>query len=247
MTQPATAVTRRLAEFAAGPSPAAAPPAVLHQAKRCLLDWLGVGLAGSQEPVGAIVRDAAAVLAGNPDAWVLGSTRRVGAPFAALVNGVSAHVHDYDDTYNPGHTTVHGSAPVWPAIMAAAELAPTDGRTALSSFVAGFETEIRVALAAGRGQYDVGWHVTGTVGHIGAAAAASRVLGLSPDQVVAALGTGATQAAGMKNVYGSMGKSLHPGKAAMDGVLSAVLCRSGFTSRCGPCRTTASRPTPVDP
>ena len=230
MTEPVTQVTRRLAEFAAGPVPAAAPPAVLHQAKRCLLDWLGVGLAGSREPAPAIVREAAAVLAGSPDAWVFGSPRRVGAPFAALANGVAAHVLDYDDTYNPGLTTVHGSAPVWPAVMATAELAPTDGRTALASFVAGFETQIRVALAAGPGHYDVGWHVTGTVGHIGAAAAASRVLGLGPDQVVAALGTGATQAAGMKAVYGSMGKALHPGKAAMDGVVSAVLCRGGFTS-----------------
>ena len=230
MTDPVTPVTRRLAEFAAGPVPAAAPPAVLHQAKRCLLDWLGVGLAGSREPAAAIARDTAAVLAGSPDAWVLGSTRRVGAPFAALANGIAAHVLDYDDTYNPGLTTVHGSAPVWPAIMAVAELAPTDGRAALAAFVAGYETEVRVALAAGPGHYDVGWHVTGTVGHLGAAAAASRVLGLGPDQVVAALGTGATQSAGMKVVYGSMGKALHPGKAAMDGVVSAVLARGGFTS-----------------
>lgn len=230
MTDPVTPVTRRLAEFAAGPVPAAAPPAVLHQAKRCLLDWLGVGLAGSREPAASIARETAAVLAGSPDAWVLGSTRRVGAPFAALANGVAAHVLDYDDTYNPGLTTVHGSAPVWPAVMAVAELAPTDGRAALAAFVAGYETEVRVALAAGPGHYDVGWHVTGTVGHIGAAAAASRVLGLAADQVVAALGTGATQSAGMKVVYGSMGKALHPGKAAMDGVVSAVLARGGFTS-----------------
>ena len=230
MTESATQATRRLAEFAAGPSPAAAPGAVLHQAKRCLLDWFGVGLAGSNDPAASIVRDAATVLGASPDAWVLGSPRRVGAPFAALANGVAAHVLDYDDTYNPGLTTVHGSAPVWPAVMAAAELVPTDGRTALASFVAGFETQVRVALAAGPGHYDVGWHVTGTVGHIGAAAAASRVLRLRADQVVAALGTGATQAAGMKAVYGSMGKALHPGKAAMDGLLSAVLCRGGFTS-----------------
>jgi 2-methylcitrate dehydratase PrpD len=85
-------------------------------------------------------------------------------------------------------------------------------------------------VAAGPGHYDAGWHVTGTVGHIGAAVATARLLELSPDQVLAALGTGATQAAGMKVVYGSMGKSLHAGKAAMDGLLSGFLARDGFTS-----------------
>jgi 2-methylcitrate dehydratase PrpD len=225
-----TAVTRGLAKFVAGPAPAAAPQEVVHQAKRCLIDWLGVALAGSREPGSDVVRETAEAMAPGPDAWVVGSRRRVGAPFAALVNGFAAHVLDYDDTYNPGRTTVHGSAPVWPAVMAAASLRRLDGAGALAAFLAGFETQVRVALAAGAGHYDAGWHVTGTVGHLGAAAAASRVLGLDADQVVAALGTAATQAAGMKAVYGSMGKALHPGKAAMDGVLSAALCARGFTS-----------------
>lgn len=224
------AVTRRLAEFAAALDVHATPPAVLHQAKRCLVDWLGVTLAGSQDASAVSVREAAAALAPESAAWVVGHPVRTGVLVAALANGVAAHVLDYDDTFNPGHTTVHGSAPVWPAVFAAAELAPTDGRTALSAFVGGFETACRVGLAAGREHYDIGWHVTGTVGHLGASVAAGRVLGLSADQLVSALGTGATQAAGLKNVYGSMGKSLHPGKAASDGVLSAVLTRAGFTS-----------------
>lgn len=225
-----TEVTKGLAAFVAGPAPATAPQEVVHQAKRCLIDWLGVTLAGSREPGSDVVRETAELMAPGADAWVVGSRRRVGAPFAALVNGFAAHVLDYDDTFNPGRTTVHGSAPVWPAVMAAASLRRVDGAAALAAFLAGFETEVRVGLAAGAGHYDAGWHVTGTVGHLGAAAAASRVLGLSTDQVVAALGTAATQAAGMKAVYGSMGKALHPGKAAMDGLLSAALCARGFTS-----------------
>jgi 2-methylcitrate dehydratase PrpD len=223
-------VTRLLAELAAGVDVARLPPEVVHAAKRCLLDWLGVALAGSADPSAASVRETAAVVAPEPAAWVVGSPVRVGVLLAAVANGVAAHVYDYDDTFNPGHTTVHGSAPVWPAVLAAAELTPTDGRTALAAFVGGFEVACRVGLAAGREHYDAGWHVTGTVGHLGAAAAAGRVLGLPADAMVAALGTGATQAAGLKNVYGSMGKSLHPGKAASDGVLAAVLTRSGFTS-----------------
>ena len=130
----------------------------------------------------------------------------------------------------PTATTIHGSAPLWPAIAAAAELVPVSGAAAVEAFVAGFEVQTRVAVAAGPGHYDAGWHVTGTVGHIGAAAATARLLGLSAEQMLAAIGTGATQAAGMKVVYGSMGKSLHPGKAAMDGLLSGFLARDGFTS-----------------
>lgn len=223
-------VTRRLAELTADLDVTQLPPEVVHAAKRCLLDWLGVALAGSTDASAESVRATAAVVAPEQAAWVVGSPVRVGVLLAALANGVAAHVLDYDDTFNPGHTTVHASAPVWSAVLAAAELTPTDGRTALAAFVGGFETACRVGMAAGREHYDVGWHVTGTVGHLGAAAAAGRVLGLSADAVVTALGTGATQAAGLKNVYGSMGKSLHPGKAAADGVLSAVLTRSGFTS-----------------
>jgi 2-methylcitrate dehydratase PrpD len=123
---------------------------------------------------------------------------------------------------------------LWPAIAAAAELLPVTGKAAIAAFVAGFEVQTRVAVAAGAGHYDVGWHVTGTVGHIGAAVATARLLGLSADQTLAALGTGATQSAGMKVVYGSMGKSLHPGKAAMDGLLSGFLARDGFTSSTEP-------------
>ena len=141
---------------------------------------------------------------------------------------------DFDDTFNPDRTTIHGSAPLWPAIAAAGELVPVSGKLAVEAFVAGFEVQTRVAIAAGPGHYDAGWHVTGTVGHIGAAVATARLLGLSPEQTLAALGTGATQAAGMKVVYGSMGKSLHPGKAAMDGLLSGFLARDGFTSSTEP-------------
>ena len=98
-------------------------------------------------------------------------------PYAALVNGFAAHLLDYDDTFNPGDTTVHGSAPVWPVVFALAEAAPVTGREALAAFVAGFETECGLGRAAGDAHYEIGWHVTGTVGHLGAAAAAGRVLG----------------------------------------------------------------------
>lgn len=243
-------VTRQLSEFVANAAPAAAEP-VIHQAKRCLMDWLGVGIAGSVTPGAKALGAVAEQIAHGGEARVLGSSCRVSELHAALVNGFSAHVLDYDDTFNPGHTTVHGSAPVWPAVMVAAERHPTSGLDALQAFVVGFETETRVALGAGRGHYEVGWHVTGTVGHLGAAAAAARVLKLPAEEISLALGTAGTQAAGLKEVYGSMGKALHPGKAAFDGFLSALLVRGGFTStttivegRCGFLNVLSPHPEP---
>ncbi|GFG53157.1 2-methylcitrate dehydratase [Mycolicibacterium agri] len=226
-------VSCALARFAAGLRIEDLPADVVHQAVRCLVDWLGCTIAGSATAEGERVRAGIAALDagdGSRTAPIVGSRQRTGIGYAALANGIAAHVLDFDDTFNPERTTIHGSAPLWPAIIAAAELVPVTGRAAVEAFVAGFEVQTRVAVAAGPGHYDVGWHVTGTVGHIGAAAATARLLNLSPEQTLAAMGTGATQAAGMKVVYGSMGKSLHPGKAAMDGLLSGFLARDGFTS-----------------
>ena len=227
------AVSRTLAEFAATLTIGVLPAEVVHQAVRCLVDWLGCTVAGSATIEAHRVRAGISALDagdGSRTAPIVGTSTRAGAGYAALANGIAAHVLDFDDTFNPDRTTIHGSAPLWPAIVAAAELVPVSGTAAVEAFVAGFEVQTRVAVAAGPGHYDAGWHVTGTVGHIGAAVATARVLGLSVEQTLAAIGTGATQAAGMKVVYGSMGKSLHPGKAAMDGLLTGFLARDGFTS-----------------
>jgi 2-methylcitrate dehydratase PrpD len=229
-------VSAALATFAAGVRVDNLPVDVVHQAVRCLIDWLGCTVAGSATPESRRVRAGIDALDpnGSGAALIVGTPQRASAGYAALANGIAAHVLDFDDTFNPDRTTIHGSAPLWPAIAAAGALAPSSGRAAVEAFVAGFEVQTRVAIAAGPGHYDIGWHVTGTVGHIGAAVATARLLGLSPEQTLAALGTGATQSAGMKVVYGSMGKSLHAGKAAMDGLLSGFLARDGFTSSTAP-------------
>ena len=206
------------------------PPEVLHQAKRCLVDWLGVAIVGATEEGSRILARVSAGLAPGGDATVVGQAQRLPTPFAALVNGFQSHVLDFDDTYNPGLTTVHGSAPVWPAVFAVGEWKGAAGRAALVAFVLGWEVQVRIARAAGPAHYDVGWHVTGTVGHFGAAAAGASLLGLDAGRVTNALGTAGTQAAGLKQVYGSMGKAFHPGKAAMDGILAAALAADGFTS-----------------
>jgi 2-methylcitrate dehydratase PrpD len=231
-----TGATARLAAFTAELDLSRVPPAVVHQAKRCLVDWLGVTLNGAADPGVDILLGVADAVAGRgadggPNACtVIGRGRRASMPYAALVNGYAAHVADYDDTYNPGTTTVHGSAPVWPVVAALCEQTTTTGRDALAAFIAGFESQVRIARAAGPAHYNAGWHVTGTVGHFGASAAAAKLLRLPAATVAAAFGTAGTQAAGLKEVYGSMGKALHPGKAAMDGLLSAMMAQRGFTS-----------------
>ena len=233
---PTPRVSSVLASFASGLSWGDVPDDVAHQARRCLIDWMGCTLAGSADAGSRRVQQTAGTLGASAvgTARIVGTSSRTSAPFAALANGFAAHVLDFDDTFNPGDTTVHGSAHLWAALAASSELAPVTGREAVLSFIAGFEVQTRVAVAAGRGQYDAGWHVTGTVGHIGAAVSVARQLRLTQDQTLVAIGTGATQAAGMKVVYGSMGKALHPGKAAMDGLLSAYLARDGFTSSTEP-------------
>jgi 2-methylcitrate dehydratase PrpD len=222
--------TSQVARFIAETDAEGIPEEVWHQGKRCLVDWLGVALIGSLEDGSKILARVSEQIAPGDGGTVLGQPLRLSLPFAALVNGFQSHVLDYDSTYNPGRTTVHGNAPVWPAVFAAGEWRRATGREALAAFILGWESQVRIALAAGRAHYDVGWHVTGTVGHFGAAAAAARVFGLNAAGVTSALGTAGTQAAGLKEVYGSMGKAFHPGKAAMDGFLAATLAEHGFTS-----------------
>jgi 2-methylcitrate dehydratase PrpD len=221
--------TVELARFISQTATDTIPRPVWHQAKRCLVDWLGVALLGATHPGAAILSRVSSGIAVG-EGTVLGQRQRLPYAFAALVNGYQSHVMDYDDTYNPQRTTVHGNSPVWPAIFAAAEWRGASGAEAMAAFILGWETQVRVARAAGPYHYEIGWHVTGAVGHFGAAAAVSRLLGLDAERTVNALGTAGTQAAGLKQVYGSMGKAFHPGKAAFDGYLAAALAEEGFTS-----------------
>lgn len=228
---PAATPTVALAEFAAGLAYDDIPDDVRHEVARSLVDWLAVTLTGAAEPGSARLRAVARRVAPVPRATVAGTAERTTVPYAALLNGYAAHVLDFDDTYNPPRTTIHGSSVIWPVTFALSEdESIVDGRRAVAAYVAGFETTARVAAAAGPAHYEVGWHVTGTAGHVGAAATAARVLGLGAVPTVHALGTGATQAAGLKELYGSDGKALHPAKAAMDGLVSALLAREGFTA-----------------
>src|SRR5919199_6427821 len=224
--------TQRLAEFVAGARLADVPAATRHEAKRAILDNLGVALGAADDPGVAIARRVALELGGNPQATLWADGRRTSVTQAALVNGIMSHILDYDDTHLP--TILHPSGPLVAATVPLAEWLGSSGRDLLAAYVLGFEVEARVSLSVYPEHYDVGWHITGTAGTLGAAAAAARLLGLDAERTVWALGAAVTQAAGLREMFGSMCKSLHVGKAASNGLLAALLAREGYTSSATP-------------
>jgi 2-methylcitrate dehydratase PrpD len=220
--------TETLARFVVGYDSARIPQAVRHQAIRSLVNWSGCALGGARHPA---VENALAALRpfiGPAQASIIGRRERVDALHAALFNGISSHVLDFDDTHLA--TLVHPSGPVLSALLALAQCHPIDGKTFVDAIVFGIEVECRVAMGVCPAHYDAGWHVTGTAGGFGAAAAVGRALKLDETQMAWAFGIVATQAAGLREMFGTMCKSLHPGRAAQSGLSAVLLARAGFTS-----------------
>ena len=226
-----TPVADALVDFVLGLDLGAIPEAVTEAAGCCLTDWVGVALRGSTEPLAEALAAVVAAAGGEPQATVLGRGRRTSALLAALANGAQSHALDFDDTHLP--SIVHGSAPVAPAVLALAEWRRCPGSLALAAFVAGFEVETRIGRVIGPRLADRGWHVTAILGHFGAAAAAGKLLGLGAEPLARALGIAGTQAAGLEQSFGTLCQPLHPGKAAMNGILAALLAREGFTGPTG--------------
>jgi len=232
MTTPdATPVIDTLVDFVLDLEPEALPPAVSGAASLCLMDWLGTAIRGSTEPLAEALAAVVRASGGEPQATVVGRGARTSVLLAALANGAQAHALDFDDTHLA--SIVHGSAPVAPVVLGLAEWQHRSGLDAVAAFVAGFEVETRIGRVIGRRLADRGWHVTGVLGHFGAAAAAGKLLRLSAAQMRHALGVAGTQAAGLEQAFGTMSKPLHPGKAAMNGLLAALLAREGFTGPAG--------------
>jgi 2-methylcitrate dehydratase PrpD len=227
---PTVPLTRQLADFAADIRADSLPDPVVHNARRALVDWFAAVLAGAREPAVDKLNRVVGAVGPDSGATIVGRGTSTSAPLAAFANAYASHLQDFDDIYNPPYTTVHLGSCVWPVVLAIGETRRATGAAALAGYVAGFEVGARVGCAAGIKHYESGWHVTGTAGHLASAAAAANILGLPGSAAVHAMGASATQAAGIREVYGSDSKSLHPGKAAMDGVLSGLLAEQGFTA-----------------
>src|SRR4051812_44887373 len=221
-------VTRTLAKFIVASQPGDIPETVTHEARRALLHWIGCSLGGCRHEATETALAAFGEFSGAREATVIGRTERADILLAALLNGISADVLGFSDTHLK--TVIHPGGVVGPAILALAERTQTSGRDFLHAFVLGIEVACRVGLTVYPWHYARGWHITGTAGTFGAAAAAGKLLRLDEQRMTWALGIAATQAAGLREMFGTMSKSLHGGRAAQNGLSAALLARKGFTS-----------------
>ena len=203
----------------------ALPPDAVHWAKIGLLDTVGVTLAGHAEPCAQL---AARVSAAPGPALLLGTARRTAPLDAALINGTASHALDFDDCSDT--LGGHPSAQVLSALLAAADTIEATGQDFLTAYIAGFETETRIARAVNFHHYEKGWHPTATLGVFGAAAACARLLRLTQAQTAIAIALAASFASGIKANFGTMTKPLHVGHAARNGLFAALLAQEGYTA-----------------
>ena len=220
--------TETLARFILNTPAEAIPAPILHEGKRCIINYMAVALYASADPSMAILTGLFEEEGGAAIASLIGVGTRTNLQNAALANGYLAHLEDYDDTHFP--TVIHPSAPTIPAAFAVAEREGATGLDVLAATVLGIEACCRVGLSVYPNHYNAGWHITGTCGVFGAVGAAGRLLGLDESQMIQALGIAGTQAAGVREVFGSMSKPFHAGRSAQSGVLAGLLARRGFTS-----------------
>ncbi len=235
---PSEGLTREAVEFATGLTFDRVSPEALRIARRCVLDGLGVALAGTEQPALEVLGRYARQVGGAPQSRVIGdASLRLPAHLAALWNGTAGHAMDWDDTQlSEGEGRLYGllthpTVPPLAASLAVAELlGGVGGRRFLTAFVAGVEVECKLAEAVTPAHYNGGFHSSGTFGTFGAATAAAKLLELDATQTARALGIAASMAAGIRANFGTMTKPLHVGRAAESGVTAALLAREGFTA-----------------
>jgi 2-methylcitrate dehydratase PrpD len=221
-------LTRTLAKFVATHPSRGWSDAVDHEAHRTFLNWAGCAVGGARHEAVQAALDAAAMLQPAPQAAVLGRGERVDMASAALVNGISSHVFDFDDTHLK--TIIHPAGPVASALLALAEVTGASGRQVIDALVLGIDVSCRLGNVMYPDHYDRGWHITGSTGQMGAAAGCARLLGLDEERTAMALGIAASQPVGMREQFGTMTKPFHPGAAARAGLHSALLAKHGFTA-----------------
>jgi 2-methylcitrate dehydratase PrpD len=221
-------VTRILARYVVGSRFEQIPAATRHHATRTFVNWLGCAIGGSHHEALDIAIAALGPMAGAAQATVLGRSERLDILHTALLNGISSHMFDFDDTHLK--TVIHPAGPVCSAILALAERQPVSGEDFVHALVLGVEVECRIGNSVYPNHYDTGWHITGTTGVFGAAAACGKLLGLNEQQMVWALGIAATQSSGLREMFGTMCKPFHPGNAAKNGLMAALLAQHDFTS-----------------
>ncbi|MFH1887227.1 MAG: MmgE/PrpD family protein [Pseudomonadota bacterium] len=221
-------MTRRLARFVAGVDADSIPVEIYGHAKVAFLDTLAVTYGGKDDPLVTKLRKHADAMGGRPSATIIGQGEKRSLEQAALINGAAAHALDYDDTLVS--FLGHPSVTLFPALLALAEGRGKSGRDFLAAYVVGLQAGGTIGACASLDHYLAGWHGTSTLGHMAAAAACARLLGLDEERTGFALGIGASQASGLKRNFGTMCKPFHAGRAAQSGLLAALLAEDGFTA-----------------
>jgi 2-methylcitrate dehydratase PrpD len=221
-------VTAILANFVSGHASRGWSDAVEHEAHRTFYNWLGCAIGAARHEAADAALAAVAMLEPAAQATVLGRSERIDMASAALVNGITSHTFDYDDTHLK--TIIHPAGPVASAVLALAEQRGATGRAVIDALVLGIDVSCRVGNTMYPDHYDRGWHITGSTGMLGAAAGCARLLGLGGKQTAMALGIAASQPIGLREQFGTMTKPFHPGAAARAGLMSALLAQQGFTA-----------------
>ena len=230
-------LTAKVSRFISGTPLNAVPPEAVLTAKNSILDGFGLAVAGARTDgvkIAAAEVDSYGCKAGT--STVLGPGTVLPARFAAFLNGMAIHADDFDDTQLavlPDRVyglLTHPTAPVLPAALALAEREGRSGAELLTAYLIGTEVECAVAESISPRHYEAGFHSTGTAGTFGAAAAAARLLGYDAGQTAIALSLAGSQAAGLRENFGTMTKPFHAGHAAEGGLLAASLAGHGFTA-----------------
>ena len=203
------------------------PAKIRHEAKRSLLNFIGCAIGSANDPAIETAVGVLRAFAGAPTATVIGRPERMDALNASFLNAVSANLLDFDDTHL--RTVIHPTAPVAPPVLALAEQRGSSGADVILAFLLGAEVECRLGNSVA-GHYARGWHITTTTGVFGAAAAASRLLKLSPQQTWTALGIAASQAAGIVENLPNGAKNVSVGNSARNGLLAALFAAQGYNA-----------------
>jgi 2-methylcitrate dehydratase PrpD len=221
-------ITRILAKFVANHPSRGWSDAVDHEAHRPFLNWVGCAVGAARHESAVAALGAVRMLQPPAQSSILGRSDRVDMASAALVNGITSHTFDFDDTHLK--TVIHPAGPVASGLLALAEVTGASGRELIDALVLGVDVECRIGNMMYPDHYDRGWHITGSTGTLGGAAACARLLKLDEQHTAWALGIAASQPIGMREQFGTMTKPFHPGGAARAGLMSALLAKNGFTA-----------------
>ncbi|MBC7436101.1 MAG: MmgE/PrpD family protein, partial [Bdellovibrionales bacterium] len=221
-------VTSILARFVSGHPGKGWSDAVEREAHRTFYNWLGCAIGAAHHEAADAAVAAAQMLEPSPQASLLGRVEMVDIASAALINGITSHTFDFDDTHLK--TIIHPAGPVASAVLALAELRGASGRDVIDALVLGIDVACRIGNTMYPDHYDRGWHITGSTGMLGAAAGCARLMNLNEQQTAMALGIASSQPVGFREQFGTMTKPFHPGGAARAGLFSAMLASKGFTA-----------------